>query len=150
MRLGDILAAVRALAPPLPGLGSVDHIGVKVADFEAMGPELGSLGLRVAALADHPAVGLRIAFLEGGDVPVELLSVRSPESPLAGDPDGLHHVAYRVAGLRALIGRLGGDRRLRFDGGVRVGAGGHEIATFRMHGAPVAYELVESAEAESR
>ncbi|MBI5548868.1 MAG: VOC family protein [Deltaproteobacteria bacterium] len=143
--LCDALGAFAQVAPPpIDCLGPVDHLGIKVSDLEPVWEQLAPLGLTCASVSDHPEVGLRIAFLDGGVVPIELLCVISPRSPLAADADGLHHVAYRVAGLRVLFGALEHDSRFAFHGPIRRGARGHEIATFRLRAAPgLAYELVE-------
>ncbi len=148
--MGTLSEALSACAlvspPPVQGLGRVDHVGIKVADLAAAQAEAQALGLRVRRVSDHPEVGLRIAFLDGAPVgTVELLEVVSPQSPLAGDACGLHHVAYAVCGLRAAFEAASQDERLAFLGGVRRGAQGHEIATFRVKAAPVpAFELVET------
>jgi hypothetical protein len=143
--LADILAGLPGLPrPPIAGLGAVHHVGVKVPDLDALAPRLAPLGLRCVAVADHPEVGLRVAFVEGGAAPLELLAVIGGDCPLRGDEDGLHHVAYRAHGLRDLVARLQGDSRFAFIGAVRVGGHGRAIATFRLRGGPAfAYELVD-------
>lgn len=148
--MGTLSEALSAFAlvspPPVERLGRVDHVGVKVADLAAAQAEAQALGLRVRRVSEHPEVGLRIAFVDGASLgTVELLEVVSPQSPLAGDACGLHHVAYCIGGLRAAFETARQDARLTFLGGVRRGAQGHEIATFRVKAAPVpAFELVES------
>lgn len=143
--LRDMLAAARSVPPPpIRGLGGIDHVAIKLPDVDALASELAPLGLRLESVADHPEVGLRVAFVEGAEVALELLGVISDESPLAGDGDGLHHIAYRVEGVRALYDRLRRDERFHFIGGVRTGARGHEVVAFRLRGASaVAFELVE-------
>ncbi|MGC4114327.1 MAG: hypothetical protein QM765_06865 [Myxococcales bacterium] len=152
--LPEALAAfARVRPPPVDGLGPIDHLGVKVPDLESVWPQVSEAGLSCpVAPSDHPEVGLRVAFLQVGPSgehqglpPVELLCVLSPRCPLAGDRDGLHHIAYQVAGVQALFNRYRPDPRFAFIGGVRPGGRGHLIATFRLVAAPeVAFELVET------
>ena len=146
--LAAILAEADALAPPpLAALGAVDHVGVLVSDLDRLGPELTRLGLLRGPAIAHPEVGLRIAFADRGPLLLELLSVTSRTSPLAGAPEGLNHVAYRVRHLRALLASLVGDDRVAVVQPLRRGARGHLIALLRLRGASgPAVELVDQEE----
>jgi hypothetical protein len=141
--LAAILAEAAALAPPpIVGVGAVDHVGVLCRDLDRLGPELARLGLYRGPAAAHPEVGLRVAFADRGPFLIELLSVTSPTSPLAGAPEGLNHIAYRVPDLRALLAAL--DDRFTIVEPVRRGSRGHDIAIVRLRGAPgPAFELVD-------
>jgi methylmalonyl-CoA/ethylmalonyl-CoA epimerase len=97
-------------APPdLPGLGSVDHLGIAVADLDdAIAFYTQVLGLRLTHQEDNGEQGVREAMLESdrpGQAQIQLLAPIASSSPvaafLARRGPGLHHVAYAVADLAA-------------------------------------------------
>jgi len=89
----------------------LDHIAIAV-------PEIGaalafwrdSLGARVADTEEVATEKVRVAFLDTGAVPTELLEPTAPDSPIARFLErggkGLHHVAYRVADIDSALARL--------------------------------------------
>jgi methylmalonyl-CoA/ethylmalonyl-CoA epimerase len=91
--------------------GRIDHIGVATEDFE------GSLELYEKTFS-MPLVhretvesqGVEAALLDVGDGHVELLRPLGPDTPVGKHLDkrgpGLHHVAYAVDDIGAVLGEL--------------------------------------------
>jgi methylmalonyl-CoA/ethylmalonyl-CoA epimerase len=94
-----------------PVFGRIDHIGVATEDLE------GSLELYEKTFS-MPLVhretvesqGVEAALLDVGDGHVELLRPLGPETPVGKYLDkkgpGLHHVAYAVDDIGAVLGKL--------------------------------------------
>jgi methylmalonyl-CoA epimerase len=111
-------------------------------------PRLAHVGIAVPSIADalpfyrdvlglapgHPeaADGATIVSLAFGDVAVELLEPRDPESPiarfLARRGPGIHHVCYRVPDLDRALERCRAAGYRLVDDTPRLGAGGRRIA----------------------
>jgi methylmalonyl-CoA/ethylmalonyl-CoA epimerase len=100
----------------IPGLLGIDHIGLAVADIEAaIAFHTTVLGLRLEHREDNSEQGVREAMLVAGDRPGTLtrLQLIAPLTDSGTGPassvarfltrrgPGLHHLAYRVADLRA-------------------------------------------------
>jgi methylmalonyl-CoA epimerase len=111
-------------------------------------PRLAHVGIAVPHIADalpfyrdvlglvpgHPetADGAMIVSLAFGDVAVELLQPRDPDSPiakfLARRGPGIHHVCYRVPDLDRALERCRAAGYRLVDDTPRRGAGGRRIA----------------------
>ena len=111
-------------------------------------PRLAHVGIAVPRIADalpfyrdvlglvpgHPetADGATIVSLTFGEVAVELLEPRDPESPiarfLARRGPGIHHVCYRVPDLDRALERCRAAGYRLVDDTPRRGAGGRRIA----------------------
>src|SRR6516165_5048585 len=90
---------------------SVNHIGIAVRSIEAQRPFYeGALGAVFEGTEDVPDQKVRIGFFRVGDVRLELLEPTDPTSTVAAFLDkrseGLHHVAYAVAGIEDRIAEL--------------------------------------------
>jgi len=107
---------------------NIDHLGIAVRSIEEGRKLYEAMGLRVEAIEEVPAEGVRVALIPCGGSRIELLEPTSPDSPiakfLAKRGPGLHHVCLASDGVRE------DDRRLR-DAGFEVlrpeptrGAGG--------------------------
>ena len=91
--------------------GSIDHIGVAVADLEAaIAVHRDTYGMPVVhreTLADQ---GVEAVLLDVGDSHVELLAPLGDDTPvgrfLAKRGPGLHHIAYRVDDVAAVLDEL--------------------------------------------
>ena len=109
----------------------VAHIGVAVTDLaQALAFYRDVLG--ATARPPEEADGATIVSLPFGDVDIELLEPRSPDSPvgrfLARRGPGIHHICFRVPDLDQALERC---RALGFhlvDELPRTGAGGRRIA----------------------
>ncbi len=89
----------------------IDHVGIAVADLDAASEPYELIGLpRVGDDEEVASQHVRVRALQAGDSLIELLAPTAPESPIAKFLDkqgaGLHHVALRVADVRAEIVRL--------------------------------------------
>ena len=86
----------------------IDHIGIAVRDLdEQVSIHRDRLGLALEGVEEVPSQQVRVAFLATGGSRIELLASTSPDGPIARHIDrrgeGLHHVAYRVADIRAAM-----------------------------------------------
>jgi methylmalonyl-CoA/ethylmalonyl-CoA epimerase len=90
---------------------SVNHIGIAVRSIEAQRPFYeGTLGAVFEGVEEVPDQKVRVGFFRLNDVRFELLEPTDATSTVAGflekRGEGLHHVAYTVAGIEARIAEL--------------------------------------------
>ncbi len=89
---------------------SVDHIGIAVRSVEERRALYRILGLELAGEGEVPSEKVRVALLDAGGTRIELLEPTSPDSPvgsfLAKRGEGIHHVCFRVADIRAAMSEL--------------------------------------------
>jgi len=98
--------------------GSIDHIGVAVADLDAaIAIHRDTYGMPLVHRETIESQGVEAALLDVGESHVELLAPLGDDTPvgkfLAKRGPGLHHVAYQVDDIEAVL------RRLR-DQGIRL------------------------------
>ena len=111
----------------------IDHIGIATRGIEdALGFWRDALGLEVKHTETVEEQGVRVAMLPVGEPRVELLEPTGPDSPVAKFLEkrgpGIHHVAVRVADIRAALARLKAEGARLIDEEPRVGAGGCLVA----------------------
>ncbi|HUU84036.1 MAG TPA: methylmalonyl-CoA epimerase [Phycisphaerae bacterium] len=111
----------------------IDHLGIAVHSIEEAGRFYrDALGLECVGTEEIADQKVRVAFLEVGEVRVELLEPTAADSPiarfLAKNGPGLHHVAYRVADLPATLSALKAAGVRLIDATPRDGAHGMKIA----------------------
>lgn len=116
---------------PLPA--KIDHIAIAVRSIEeAARFYTEALGLTLSAIEDVPTQKVRTAFLQVGEVKLELVEPMSPDAPISKFLDqrgpGLHHVCYRVADIDAALAELKGKGLRLLDETARPGAHGARIA----------------------
>jgi methylmalonyl-CoA/ethylmalonyl-CoA epimerase len=92
-------------------LGRIDHIGVAVEDLDAaLQLYGGSLAMPTAHRETVEEQGVEAVLLDVGENHVELLRPLSEDTPvgkfLARKGPGLHHVAYQVTDIDAVLARL--------------------------------------------
>jgi methylmalonyl-CoA/ethylmalonyl-CoA epimerase len=111
----------------------IDHIGIatpKIDDALAFWRD--ALGLEVAHTEEVAEQGVRVAMIPLGEPRVELLEPTHDASPVAKFLEkrgaGIHHVAVRVADIRAALARLKSQGARLIDEEPRVGAGGCLVA----------------------
>jgi len=129
----------------------IEHIGIATPGIEeALGFWRDALGLHVAEIEEVAEQGVRVCMLPIGEPRIELLEPTGPASPVAKFLEkrgaGIHHIAVRVADIRATLRRLkeGGARLI--DETPRVGAGNCLVAFVHPTSAGgVLLELVEHA-----
>jgi methylmalonyl-CoA/ethylmalonyl-CoA epimerase len=111
----------------------IDHIGIATRGIEeSLGFWRDALGLEVRHTETVEEQGVRVAMLPVGEPRVELLEPTGPDTPVARFIEkrgpGIHHVAVRVADIRAALARLKAEGARLIDEEPRVGAGGCLVA----------------------
>lgn len=127
----------------------LDHVAIAVPSITAVLPLFELLtGGTSSPIETVPAQRVNVAFVGSGAARLELLEPTATESTVQRFLDrrgsGLHHIAYRVPDLKAVLSRLAGAGVRLIDSEPRAGAGGHRIAFIHpssMNG--VLIELVE-------
>jgi methylmalonyl-CoA/ethylmalonyl-CoA epimerase len=88
----------------------LDHIGIAVRSLERRLAFYRAIGLEAEAVEEVPSEKLRVAFLPIEGTSIELLEPAAPESPVAAfiakRGEGLHHICFRVADIRAAMAEL--------------------------------------------
>jgi methylmalonyl-CoA/ethylmalonyl-CoA epimerase len=135
-------------------LDRIDHIGIAVTDLgEALQLWGGGFQLEVSHREVLEEQGVEAALLDVGENHVELLAPLGPDTPvgkfLAKRGPGLHHVAYQVSDIEAVLPRLARVGFELIDKAPRVGIGGARVAFLEPKSTGrVLVELVEPAAAE--
>src|ERR1041385_4273304 len=111
----------------------VDHIGIATRTLdESLAVWRDALGLEVDLTEDVNKQGVRVAMLAAGETHIELLEPLSNNSPvgkfLQKRGPGLHHIAVRVADIRASLAALKEKGTRLIDESPRAGAGGCLVA----------------------
>jgi methylmalonyl-CoA/ethylmalonyl-CoA epimerase len=106
----------------------VEHIGIATRSIEeALGFWRDALGLEVKHTETVEEQGVRVAMLPIGEPRIELLEPTGPDSPVSKFLEkrgpGIHHVAVRVADIRAALARLKAAGARLIDEEPRIGAG---------------------------
>ena len=135
------------MPPDAPRGTRIAHIGIAVADLEAILPFYRDvLGMPEVPL--DSADGARIAGLAAGESLVELLEAERPDSPIGKFVErrgpGIHHVCFAVDDLDAALARCRSAGLRLIDETPRVGAEGKRIAF--LHPSATAGVLVELSE----
>ncbi len=105
----------------------IDHIGIATRGIEeALGFWRDALGLEVKHTETVEGQGVRLVMLPVGEPRVELLEPTGPDTPVARflkkRGPGLHHIAVRVADIRASLANLKAKGVRLIDEEPRVGA----------------------------
>jgi len=112
---------------------AVNHIGIAVRSIEAQRAFYeGALGAVFEGVEEVADQKVRVGFFRVGDVRLELLEPTDPSSTVAAflekRGEGLHHVAFTVAGLEERIAELKGSGLRMIDDKPRPGAHHMRIA----------------------
>ena len=133
----------------------LEHIGIATESIdEALRFWREALGLELKHTEVVEEQGVRVAMLPVGEPRIELLEPTHAGSPVAKFLQqrgaGIHHIAVRVADIRATLARLK-ERGVRLiDESPRVGAGGCLVAFVHPSATGgVLFELVEHLAGES-
>jgi len=85
-------------------LKRISHVGIAVKDLDETVKFYEKLGLKVDAVEEVPAQKVRVAFIQIGEVRIELLEATSDESPIAKyiekRGEGIHHLALETDDLK--------------------------------------------------
>jgi methylmalonyl-CoA/ethylmalonyl-CoA epimerase len=106
--------------------GRIDHIGVAVEDVDAaIALYEDSFEMELAHRETVEEQGVEAVLLDVGDGHVELLAPLGPETPvgkfMAENGPGLHHVAYAVDDIDAVLEQLAAAGLRLIDSEPRVG-----------------------------
>jgi methylmalonyl-CoA/ethylmalonyl-CoA epimerase len=133
--------------------GRIDHIGVATDDLDgAVALYEGTLGMPVAYRETVESQGVEAVLLDVGDGHVELLRPLGPDTPigkyLERKGPGLHHVAYAVDDIEAVLGKLKEAGIELIDAEPRTGIRDSRVAFVHPRSTGgVLTEIVEPAEA---
>jgi methylmalonyl-CoA/ethylmalonyl-CoA epimerase len=138
-----------------PRLGGVferiDHVGIAVADLDAaIAVHAQTFGMPVVHRETLTEQGVEAVLLDVGENHVELLRPLADDTPvgrfLERRGPGLHHVAYQVRDLDAVLARLREDGVRMIDSAPRIGIRGSRVAFLHPSASgAVLTELVEPA-----
>jgi len=89
----------------------IEHLGIAVKDIEAATKTYEALlGKPAYQSEDVEREGVKTVFFKTGDSKIELLGATRPDSPIAKylekRGEGIHHIAFDVADIKAEIERL--------------------------------------------
>jgi methylmalonyl-CoA/ethylmalonyl-CoA epimerase len=106
--------------------GRIDHVGVAVEDIDAaIALYQGSFEMELAHRETVEEQGVEAVLLDVGDGHVELLAPLGPDTPvgkfMAKSGAGLHHVAYAVDDIDAVLQQLAAAGVRLIDAEPRVG-----------------------------
>ena len=130
------------------------HVAYVVADLDAALPLfVARFGLTQEIREVMPEQGVEAIMLGAGAAGVELIAPLDPDGAIARFLDkrgeGLHHVAFGVPDVAAMLARLSRDGVELIDTAPRRGLGGHLVAFVHpSSGAGALTELVEVAHAD--
>ncbi len=136
-------------------LGRIDHIGVATEDLDgAIALYEGTMGMPVAHRETVESQGVEAVLLDVGEGHVELLRPLGPDTAvgryLERKGPGLHHVAYAVDDIDAVLGKLKEAGIELIDSEPRVGIRDSRVAFVHPKSTGgVLTELVEPSEAHS-
>jgi methylmalonyl-CoA/ethylmalonyl-CoA epimerase len=133
-------------------LDRIDHIGVAVEDLDAaIEVYRGSLAMPLVHREVVEAQGVEAVLLDVGEGHVELLRPLGPDTPvgkfLARRGPGLHHVAYQVEDIAAVLERLKEQGVGLIDETPRIGIRNSQVAFLHPRDSGgVLTEIVQPAE----
>jgi len=111
----------------------IDHIAIAVSDLdEAAAFFADRLGLEVGGIETVAEQKTKVAFIQVGQVRIELVQPTEPDSPvgkfIANRGEGIHHIALRTDGIEEELSGLA-DKGVRLiDKEPKSGAHGAKIA----------------------
>ncbi|MHB1469139.1 MAG: methylmalonyl-CoA epimerase [Solirubrobacteraceae bacterium] len=132
-------------------LKRIDHIGVAVEDLDAALATYGErLQMRLAHRELVQEQGVEAVLLDVGEGHVELLRPLAPDTPvgkfLTSRGPGLHHVAYQVDDIDAVLASFAAAGMPLIDKAARIGIRGSRVAFLHPRGTGgVLTEIVEPA-----
>jgi methylmalonyl-CoA epimerase len=111
----------------------IDHIGIATHQLdEALAVWRDALGLEVESTEEVTNQGVRVAMLPIGETHIELLEPLNENSPvgkfLEKRGPGIHHIAIKVADIRASLAQLKEKGSRLIDEAPRLGARGCLVA----------------------
>jgi len=129
----------------------VDHVGIAVKSIEAsIGYYIDSLGLKLLAMEEVASQQVRVAFIDAGNVKLELLEPMGEDGAVAKfiekRGEGVHHIAFGVTDIRSRMAELKEKGVQLLQDEPRPGAGGAEVAFLHPRSSfGVLYELCDKS-----
>ena len=129
----------------------VDHIGIAVRSMdEALDYYIHTLGLELLGIEEVPSQQVKVAFLNAGNIKIELLEPTGEDSAVATyiskRGEGIHHVAFGVSDIRSRMAELKEKGVQLLSEEPKPGAGGAEVAFMHPKSSlGVLYELCDNS-----
>lgn len=130
---------------------NVDHIGIAVNSIElSSNYYIHTLGLKLLAIEEVPSQKVRVAFIDAGNIKLELLEPINDEGPIATflekRGEGVHHIAFGVSDIRSRMAELNEKGVQLLQNEPKLGAGGAEVAFLHPKSSfGVLYELCDKS-----
>lgn len=114
-------------------LKKVDHIGIAVKNLDETIPYYTeTLGLSVLKIEEVVSESVRVAFIDAGNVKLELLEPMSTQSAIHSfiekKGEGIHHIAFGVEGIEERMKELREKGIRVLNEQPKIGAGGAQVA----------------------
>lgn len=111
----------------------VDHIGIAVKSLDdSMDYYIHTLGLKLLGVEPVPEQHVTVAFLDAGNIKLELLEPIGNEGAIASflekRGEGVHHIAFGVSDIRQRMEELKNNGVRLLQDEPKIGAGGAEVA----------------------
>ncbi|WP_144510192.1 methylmalonyl-CoA epimerase [Bacillus sp. FJAT-22090] len=129
----------------------VDHIGIAVRSIEDSLPYYTEiLGLKLIHIEEVPSEKVRVAFIDSGNVKLELLQpteeLSAVHSFIEKKGEGIHHVAFGVTNIQGRLNELKEKGIKLIQDTPKVGAGGAQVAFIHPKASGgVLYELCDKS-----
>ncbi len=132
-------------------LKKVDHIGIAVKNLDEIIPYYTeTLGLKVLKIEEVASESVRVAFIDAGNVKLELLEPMSEQSAIhtfiEKKGEGIHHIAFGVEGIEERMTELREKGIRILNEQPKIGAGGAKVAFLHPKSSfGVLYELCDKS-----
>ncbi|HLG27157.1 MAG TPA: methylmalonyl-CoA epimerase [Paenisporosarcina sp.] len=129
----------------------VDHIGIAVKNLDETIPYYTeTLGLKVLKIEEVASESVRVAFIDAGNVKLELLEPMSEQSAIhtfiEKKGEGIHHIAFGVEGIEERMAELREKGIRILNEQPKIGAGGAKVAFLHPKSSfGVLYELCDKS-----
>ncbi len=129
----------------------VDHIGIAVKNLDETIPYYTeTLGLKVLKIEEVASESVRVAFIDAGNVKLELLEPLSDQSAIHSfiekKGEGIHHIAFGVEGIEERMNELREKGVRILNEQPKIGAGGAQVAFLHPKSSfGVLYELCDKS-----
>lgn len=132
-------------------LKKVDHIGIAVKNLDETIPYYTeTLGLNLLKIEEVTSESVRVAFIDAGNVKLELLEPMSEQSAIHSfiekKGEGIHHIAFAVEGIEERMTELREKGIRILNEQPKIGAGGAQVAFLHPKSSyGVLYELCDNS-----
>ena len=129
----------------------VDHVGIAVKSIEvSIDYYIHTLGLTLLAVEEVKNQNVRVAFIDAGNIKLELLEPLGEDGPIAKfiekRGEGVHHIAFGVTDIRSRMVELREKGVQLLQEEPKLGAGGAEVAFLHPKSSfGVLYELCDKS-----